>query len=497
MGCFFGCFRIKDEHRPHTPLVSEAVPLKANEHVLSRNRLSRLLLSEVEEKDGSPHKDNKNHVFSSPQPGAADGRELKDEAKFLKACGTLLETPAEIRKASEKIEHSSFHDGDFEPSQFHSWLPNKSIKKLILDKQPDQPSSPIKFCEVWAIGSISSENTPSRQNSRRVSTTSTEGSGVGTVCMATKIQAHQTRDITTSLVSPWPVSAKMQSKSKFVHFECDSDAISRSSRSSSCWTASQSKAQSESAGNCSVSKLSAFPTPLKLTDEMQTPGTEFPAYLQKMENGKNPCIRSQYVHTVLNPVEKFSKWKVIKEEDYDSHQLSVNLRESLEQADDATPKSEHDMRGTLVEKEMNVEANLSSLLKPHPIKCDGNDQPLDSLSSKNVHFGRTHGDRPILGMVAAHWNEDEPSRISPKWWDGNGIPNSTNKYKEDQKVKWHATPFEERLEKALSEDVFISQRKHINGEPPIHCDEKEESDTAQSRLQSATHFSEDHKVVSL
>lgn len=29
---------------------------------------------------------------------------------------------------------------------------------------------------------------------------------------------------------------------------------------------------------------------------------------------------------------------------------------------------------------------------------------------------------------------------------------------QDQKVSWHATPFEERLEKALSEDNFISQR---------------------------------------
>ena len=29
---------------------------------------------------------------------------------------------------------------------------------------------------------------------------------------------------------------------------------------------------------------------------------------------------------------------------------------------------------------------------------------------------------------------------------------------QDQKVSWHATPFEERLEKALSEESIISQR---------------------------------------
>ncbi|KAI7745917.1 hypothetical protein M8C21_005545 [Ambrosia artemisiifolia] len=73
---------------------------------------------------------------------------------------------------------------------------------------------------------------------------------------------------------------------------------------------------------------------------------------------------------------------------------------------------------------------------------------------------RTPVDMPILGMVAPHWNADETvdPPAPPKWWDGNGFPNSTNKYKEDQKVSWHATPFEERLEKALSEDRLIAER---------------------------------------
>ncbi|KAL9313417.1 hypothetical protein ACSQ67_018869 [Phaseolus vulgaris] len=38
------------------------------------------------------------------------------------------------------------------------------------------------------------------------------------------------------------------------------------------------------------------------------------------------------------------------------------------------------------------------------------------------------------------------------------LPNSTNSYKEDQKVNWHAPPIEERLKKALSEASVISQR---------------------------------------
>ena len=38
-------------------------------------------------------------------------------------------------------------------------------------------------------------------------------------------------------------------------------------------------------------------------------------------------------------------------------------------------------------------------------------------------------DRPILGTVAAHWSHSSSSSTQP-WWDGKGIPNSTNKYKE-------------------------------------------------------------------
>ncbi|XP_056860898.1 protein JASON-like isoform X1 [Raphanus sativus] len=101
----------------------------------------------------------------------------------------------------------------------------------------------------------------------------------------------------------------------------------------------------------------------------------------------------------------------------------------------------------------------------------------------------TYRDRPIIGMVAAHWNEKEQSQISPKWWDGNGIPNSTNKYKEDQKVSWHATPFEERLEKALSEEGgqgFIPPRK-------LEVMEEAERDTAMSQLH---HSAQSTSIVS-
>ncbi|XP_057472578.1 protein JASON-like [Actinidia eriantha] len=376
-------------------------------------------------------------------------------------------------------------DGDSEPSNFHSWLPNISTEKFNLEKQPDQPATPTKLCEEWAKGLDSLEHTPSSCISNgqtgRISGISIEGSGV-------RSAPNHASSSTTSSLTARDVGTNVRCTNKSVHFECKDDAILFSSGSSSSEiAASQNPKQPKSADYYSRSKPSPNPTPLKLTDLMQTPGTVFPTYLENMANKKNPRIRSQYVYSALNPVENISQLKELKEENSSTCTLSGHLRESLEQADNGIPKSEVGMIGASLEKELNVESSLSSWLKPSSTNEDGNFHHSGSISVVKTQLGRTPGERPIIGMVAAHWNEVEPHNLA-KYWDGNGIPNSTNKYKEDQKVSWHATPFEERLEKALSEETSIPQRKHINRAMPVAFDETEESDTAVSKLQSSTHF---------
>lgn len=84
------------------------------------------------------------------------------QARFLKACGTLPETPAEIRKAPEKFTRISTYDADLQPTKFHSWLPDIPIEKLNLEKQPDLPPTPMKQSEAWVKGSGSSELSPER-----------------------------------------------------------------------------------------------------------------------------------------------------------------------------------------------------------------------------------------------------------------------------------------------------------------------------------------------
>ncbi|KAI3730412.1 hypothetical protein L1987_61582 [Smallanthus sonchifolius] len=402
MRCFSCCFRIRDDHRTQINRFSQPITAIAKEPVdpLASNCVWSLLAHEDEDGDLSQCEDGMYGVTGSP---ALDDQ-LRAEAKFLKACGTLPQTPAEIRR-TEKSKDSQPHNGDTE-STFNPRLPNTPIEEA-LQKQPDQLQSPITLFQKFENGSDSSSHTSnSLENTESISSNSFEGCGIGP-------------------------AASTHCKNKSVHFERQSDSCSFSSESSSPKITKVPLKLYESPFDHTISKPSPYPTPLKLTDDMQTPGTVFPSY------GKNPRIRVQYVYSGINP-RNFSQLDTPIEE------------ECTELSDKESPQSLVKLQESSTKKELNVCPTLSSWLPPKSKHEDCIDQSL---------VGQTPGDRPILG-VASDWNADETS-FTPKWGDGNGIPNTTNKYSEDQKVRWHATPFEERLEKALLEDKSISKMKRL------------------------------------
>ncbi|KAL8506901.1 hypothetical protein ACS0TY_017697 [Phlomoides rotata] len=444
MGCFFGCFRMKDSryHPVRTP--------KKEMASRNKNALSSLFCPDEPEKDSDLEKGQD----GNPLQEEFDVRELKNEAKFLKACGTLLETPVEFRKVSGKCADISTQRE--ESSKFNSWIPSSSIDKLKFEKQPDESLTPFKVSGEWVTGAGFLVGTPSSStaghSTGRYSTSSNQSSEIQNDIAPKDVPDNETQWSAISSVSSGAFPTAVKRTNKSVRFEFQSDSSRLSSGDSSRYSK-----DSESPGNFSVSKPSPYSTPLKLTDEMQTPGTVYPAYVNNNNaGGKTTMIRSQYVYSVLNPTEHLSHWKQLKEEKSDSSHLS----ESLKPDEDASTDG--------------VSADIDG---KHSLESSG-----------KVNFVKTPGDRPILGMVAAHWNDEEEARISPKWWDGNGIPNSTTKYKEDQKVSWHATPFEERLEKALSEDNFVSWRRRMSGSPPLEMNEIEESDTALSSSSSYASF---------
>lgn len=262
-------------------------------------------------------------------------------------------------------------------------------------------------------------------NTWRDSISSTRSSDIQNAITPKDVPDNETHWPAISSVSPGAFATTIQCTNKSVRFECQSDRSTFSSENSS-----QHLKQSGLAGNSSVSKPSPYPTPLKLTDEMQTPGTVFPAYVNNIAGRKSTKIRSQYLYSVLNPIEYHSQWEELKEEKSDSD----HLRESLKPNDEATlistPISGTSTEDLSVGNDRKDELSLSAWVKPHSANQEGNNEQFSSTSDENVHCGGTPGDRPILGMVAAQWNDEETACISPKWWGGNGIPNSTNKYKE-------------------------------------------------------------------
>ncbi|XP_006352001.1 protein JASON [Solanum tuberosum] len=484
MACLFGCFKIKDVTLPATPgsssesnRVSQSTPAK--EPMVSRNRspLSSLFTEENEETNTLGCKEVENLSLDTPMP-QLDTNDLRNQAKFLKACGTLPETPAEIRNFSMKCKDLSAPMEEVEPLKVNSWPSDTTYQKLNLNSLSDQPT-PVKIDGV-KTHSGSFVHTPSScltdgQSDQSLSKSFINGNENSSTPIFIEVKANLARnDNKASAASPI-TAPTAQYRYRSVHFESESDLSSMSSKCISSET-SQSSEQSESSGNYNASKYSPYPTPLKLSDEMQTPGTVFPAYLDRMGIAKTARIRSQYVYPVLNPVDDVSQLKELSDEDSFSTQdsnsrlFSSHTTDSDQRPEEATRISELGMSGF-------GESAANKDSKPPSINQVQSKQHLGP-----VHYGRTPRDRPIIGLVAAHWNDDETSRISPKWWDGNGIPNSTNKYKEDQKVSWHATPFEERLEKALSEETNISQRTQHSGTTPIAVHEAEESNTATSQV---------------
>ncbi|KAI4363902.1 hypothetical protein MLD38_020065 [Melastoma candidum] len=424
MGCFFVCLRVKDDdHHPNGRSHAPA-PDKKSDVAASRNQLSSLFAAEENEDSFAENKGSL--VSGSPHIG----KEIKDEARFLKACGTIPETPFEIRKAGEKLRRSPRNVTQSDTPEFHSWMPNTSVRKLQTDKQQTNLSGS-------EIASESPGRTPISNNcdiNRSASINITDGVASGG--LGSEVIDDETSSTRTPF-TPWPTGRSTQGANKSVRFDHSLGACPHDKSLTG-------DALKEVTSKDSTMTILPPPTPLKLSDGMQTPGTVFPANMENLQKGK-ASIRSQYVYSVPNPVTDSS------------------------QGNDMEEKAQHNQ---LSDEETKFEPSVSAWLKP----------PTDSGRNFQQAFRRTYGDRPILGLVATHWNEEEltQTHITPKWWDGNGIPNSTSKYNEDQKVNWHATPFEERLEKALSEESSLGNRSHVGGSTTP----EEDGDSAISRLRT-------------
>ncbi|KAL0670886.1 hypothetical protein Bca4012_033590 [Brassica carinata] len=419
MGCLFRCFLRAKAEEQSTVGDSVSQPPGVNSIKKKKKERSYLFLPSLEKADSPPrhHREGSGlHIHNDLI--------IKDEVQLLKACGaTTAATPVEIRKASRKLETPQ-RGKQLTSSQFHSWI-SDAVFHL------DEPCEEV------------SEQTPSSCVTR-ISTGYSDAGEESQESIGTEFRDGVYRPSKVPFTD-----GNITGKRKSVKLECDFDQSYSftSSKNSTLKTP-------EKAGKSNFSTTSRNLTSLKkLSDEIQTL-----AVMESAVRGR-PRIRSQCLHSPSSLTENASICKLPEDSD-----------ETKEHACKEKKETESPISVT-------CEGNLeeSSASPSHWVKQSeekSNKKMTATISTV------TYGDRPIIGTAAAHWNEKGQSQVSPKWWDGNGIPNSTNKYKEDQKVSWHVTSFEERLEKALSEEGgqgFTPSRK-------LEIMEEAERDTAISQL---------------
>ncbi|XP_008802428.2 bifunctional lysine-specific demethylase and histidyl-hydroxylase NO66 [Phoenix dactylifera] len=205
--------------------------------------------------------------------------------------------------------------------------------------------------------------------------------------------------------------------------------------------------------------------------------------------------RSQYVHSVLNPVENLTQWKEVKVRAAPmKNPKKENINSVIENKMTFTPESTFKIEkfeklassnpspNCPAKQDVAVDASLSNWLvssdnstKEDPQKSNSHfsnssvsreDRPIlgaltvEDLKQSSVTSSprrspsRSPDEIPIVGTVGSYWScINQRSDSGSSCQSGSeikGIPNTTSKYKEDKRVNWHATPFEVRLERALN-----------------------------------------------
>ncbi|XP_078437431.1 protein JASON-like isoform X2 [Wolffia australiana] len=294
----------------------------------------------------------RSHIVTLFPHNQKEGKELEQEAMFLKACGALLETPVEFICPSKNAKLQT-QSQDVTPNPNLSAL-DSSCKQLQWD--------------------------------------------------------HHTVEVPEDLPDiDLPIRTASPTKTRSVRFEEIEEKV-KSFESDSVSDSIQTPRRREQS-----SVFSPAPTPLKFTEEMETPGTVYPAKLENQRLGSTAQIRSQFLYPIQKSICSETE-KVAAEE--------THLPEDLVQV----LNSKHS-------PELDLQSNDCSSDGIENFKCS---------------------------------DEEGCNFPSPEQWQGKGIPNSTRKYKEDQMVRYHSTPFEERIRKALYDEKVHLQRpkRPISEEQP-------------------------------
>ncbi|KAF7078372.1 hypothetical protein CFC21_082820 [Triticum aestivum] len=442
MGCFLSCFRGRPDPASralHDPLVR-------------KTRLGDAFLDDHHDDGTAKLEESRTPKEGLGNDGGVDD-DLRREANYLKSCGAISETPPEILKASNQVEEREINECNETSNNA------QETKEALVSEIKDYLSEGF--------------NSDGHDGAVKHDQDTDEG----------------TDDHVTEVESAARSSSQERSSGQIIR--------------------NQNPDPSDS----------PFPTPLVLRDDIQTPG--FTTHQGNFKPGKRGRASKQFLYPVLRPIENKLQWTELRDESSSPVVASHPPKRRYLSADSTENEKPHQQT---LPGSVNADAALSSESAPflfhggwkaqhaEEVACpedeNVNQQQLvggggvGELLSKSSENGK-HGvaslscwlkttcadgegegqtgrqlgfgsvdlsDVPVFVASGLNWdNENNPTPMLPKAWDGNGIPNTTTKYKEDQRVNWHATPFEKRLMKVLSDEKPHHQRK-ISGKL-IHLEE--------------------------
>ncbi|KAF8687309.1 hypothetical protein HU200_042991 [Digitaria exilis] len=224
---------------------------------------------------------------------------------------------------------------------------------------------------------------------------------------------------------------------------------------------------------------SPFAAPLVLWDDMHTPGTIYTSHRGACLSGKRVHTRKQFIHPILRPIENRLKQMELKEDSSPLPSFNPPKRTNLEAHSIKKPMPTHSSSV--------VKSGLSKTSSSFPGQVKEALSPDELMGSGKLSRGNSHEKNAALSL--SHWLKssstdvenqgdvkgaaasqpygecsfptetpvlnapdlENPTPELTKAWDDSGIPNTTTRYREDQRVSWHTTPFEERLLKVLSD----------------------------------------------
>ncbi|KAF0925737.1 hypothetical protein E2562_017298 [Oryza meyeriana var. granulata] len=163
---------------------------------------------------------------------------------------------------------------------------------------------------------------------------------------------------------------------------------------------------------------SPFPTPVVIRDDMQTPGTVYTSH--KGSSGKPARTRKQFVYPILRPIEN-------------------NKLQQMELTEDSLQ---------MIPSKLPKRRNLGSDFIKKP----------QQTSSDSVTKEESPDSLPLpVEEPKCQFSTDRQLD------DGEITKSDSNENLEDQKVRWHATPFEERLLKGTCPwKAALSRGKSLN-----------------------------------